>query len=49
MTGTFPGLWWPRGHQDERVAGVLTIDYDNLSLDVIGSFGRLDLLSAPRE
>ena len=42
LTGSFPGTWWRPDHPDSRVAGVLTLDYDGISLELIGSFGTVE-------
>lgn len=42
LTGSFPGWWWQPENPDDRVAGVLSLDYEGLSVDLIGSFSRLE-------
>lgn len=42
LTGAFPGRWWRPGDRSHAVAGVLSLAYDGLALDLIGSFGRLE-------
>lgn len=38
LTGAFSGHWWLPEDPKRRVAGTLTIDWDRLQLDLIGSF-----------
>jgi hypothetical protein len=42
LTGSFPGVWWQPENPDKRIAGVLSLDYEGLGVDLIGSFGRLE-------
>lgn len=41
LTGSFPGMWWLPGDEGAQRCGVLSLAYDNLSLDLVGSFGQL--------
>ena len=42
LTGSFPGWWWQPEDPSDRVAGVLSLDYEGLSVDLIGSLSRLE-------
>jgi hypothetical protein len=41
-------MWWRPDVADERVAGVLSVAYDELSLDLIGSFERVEMMGRVR-